>query len=114
MESPRKDIIMSIAVIALGCFISAVGEVHFSLYGTVIYLLSDVFDALRMVWTESMLRERLNVWEGLMLIGMSLSLSLSLCVSLAHTHPLLLFASSVFPILSFLPWGRSISPFAAR
>lgn len=55
LETPTARLVASVVVIAIGTAIAAAGELNFSLLGVVIMMLSEVFEAARLVLTQKLL-----------------------------------------------------------
>ncbi|KNC80383.1 hypothetical protein SARC_07258 [Sphaeroforma arctica JP610] len=53
--NPSGNLILSVVVISCGCLFAAFGEVSFSLIGVAVFFASDIMDAIRSVWTETLL-----------------------------------------------------------
>lgn len=55
LEVPNKRLICSVLLIALGTFIASYGEINLNLLGVVFMLLSESFEATRLVMTQILL-----------------------------------------------------------
>ncbi|KNC75967.1 hypothetical protein SARC_11521 [Sphaeroforma arctica JP610] len=55
LERPRKDLLMAVGLIVVGCATSAYGELDFSLFGVSLSVSSSVFESLKLVMTQKLL-----------------------------------------------------------
>jgi drug/metabolite transporter (DMT)-like permease len=55
LETPTKRLVLSVLLIALGTFVTSIGEMNFSFLGVVIVVLSLVTDTSRLVMTQHLL-----------------------------------------------------------
>lgn len=70
LEIPTRRLILSVSVIALGTAIASVGTINLSVLGVVIMLLSETFEAVRLVMTQYLLTGmKFHPIEGLMYLA---------------------------------------------
>ncbi|KNC84842.1 hypothetical protein SARC_02953 [Sphaeroforma arctica JP610] len=55
MEKPRRDLLVAVGLIVVSCAVSAYGEIAFAMVGFVLMLLSETFEALKLVMTQKLL-----------------------------------------------------------
>jgi hypothetical protein len=79
LETPNRDMITSVLVIAGGTALAAYGEVAFSALGVFIMLVSEAAEATRLVMTQYLLVGlKMGPFEGVMYLGPACFLWLSL------------------------------------
>ena len=55
LETPSKNLISSVVAIAVGTAIASYGEINFSALGVIFMFLSESFEAIRLVMTQTLL-----------------------------------------------------------
>jgi drug/metabolite transporter (DMT)-like permease len=101
LEKPRRALVGAVALIGVGTAVASYGEGHLSFLGLACMLLSEVFEATRLVMTQVGCVESEREWEE---SGTPLSLrNQTLCSSSHHTH------TKPFPA-PLLPFPHSHSP----
>ena len=72
MEQPRRDLVLSILVITIGCALSTEGEIAFNWIGFCLMFLSELAEALKIVATQHLLtsnKVRFELHESLLYIA---------------------------------------------
>ncbi|KFM26452.1 putative sugar phosphate/phosphate translocator [Auxenochlorella protothecoides] len=79
LETPTRRLVAAVAGIAVGTAVAAAGEVRLDVLGVAIMMLSEVFEAVRLVLTQRLLQGmRFHPIEGLMYLAPSCFLWLGL------------------------------------
>lgn len=60
LERLRKPLVVSVAVIALGCSLAAYGEIHFAINGFLCMVISELAEALKLVLSQLLLSGRVQ------------------------------------------------------
>eukprot|EP01134_Creolimax_fragrantissima_P000142 CFRG0142T1 len=60
LESTRKDLVVAVMVICVGCALSAVGELSFSMLGFLLMMSSELFESLKCVMMQVLLDKKFS------------------------------------------------------
>ena len=74
MDTPRRDLILSVSLIALGTGIASFGALDFSLFGFVVMMASNIFECTRLLMQQRLLTDfKFGIVEGIYYIYPSTS-----------------------------------------
>ncbi|KAG7674874.1 putative sugar phosphate/phosphate translocator [Nannochloris sp. 'desiccata'] len=103
LETPTKRLIWSVSVIAAGTAIASIGEVNFSALGVLIMMLSETFEATRLVMTQLLLTGlKFHPIEGLMYLAPACFFWLAFGSLVMEFRPML--TAGAFQVVAAQPW----------